>query len=87
MRPRTWSPKRNKKIKNDTASGGLIQGENFTGPGAKEPKIKKRKVKQIENTTWDLKPKSKETEKRLRTQRRIWGPESLEKEKELDNDT
>ena len=44
MRPRTWSPKRNKKLKNDTASGGLIQGENFTGPGAKEPKIKKRKV-------------------------------------------
>ena len=60
MRPRTWSPKRKNILKHDTASGVHIQGENFTGPGAKEPKIKKRKVKQIENTTWDLKPKSKD---------------------------
>ena len=66
----------------ETASGGHIQVENFTGPGAqKAKKIKENWNKmKVQPDTWS--PKSREKEKMMKMQRGTWGPESKEKEKE-----
>ena len=101
MQSGTWSPKSKAKKRKqiDTASGGHVQGENFTGPGAQETKKKKRTctcnlgpgANQIEkkkrNCTCNLGPGAQKTKKKdikgTELENASWSPKRKEKQKVL----